>query len=91
MMLRLDGRKNPDRRTTVERSGWLEGLPNRNFWGEYRKSVTTYAMLMDEPFEVDTIEGLHTGRAGDYLAIGIHGEMYPIDAAVFAATYEEVE
>jgi hypothetical protein len=54
----------------------------------YRKKTLTYAVRMDEPFEVNTLEGKHTGKAGDYLAIGAHGEMYPIDAAVFEATYE---
>ncbi len=57
---------------------------------EYRKVQTIYATQITEPFEVDTIEGLHVGKAGDWLAIGAHGEAYPIDASVFADTYEEV-
>lgn len=56
----------------------------------YRKTSLTYAVQMFTPFEVDTIEGLHTGKAGDYLAIGAQGEMYPIDLAVFEATYESM-
>ena len=57
----------------------------------YRKTTLTYAVQLAEPFTVDTLEGEHTGKAGDWLAVGAHGEMYPIDAAVFAETYEAVE
>lgn len=97
-MIRLDGRKDEDRRRALERGEWVVDdadlaagtafIPST--WGEYRKTATTFATRMAEPFEVETLEGLHTGKAGDWLAIGAHGEMYPIDAAVFAATYEEV-
>jgi hypothetical protein len=44
---------------------------------------------MSEPFTVDTLEGVQRGKAGDYLAIGLHGEMYPIDKEVFEETYDE--
>jgi hypothetical protein len=43
---------------------------------------------MSESFIVSTLEGLMTGKAGDYLAIGAYGEMYPIDKQVFEDTYE---
>ena len=57
----------------------------------YRKTSITYAVQIGEPFQVHTLEGLHDGKAGDWLAVGLHGEMYPIDADVFAATYEEID
>jgi len=57
---------------------------------EYRKTATALACRMEETFEVETIEGVMSGKAGDYLAIGTAGEMYPIDAAVFEASYERV-
>ena len=95
---RFDGRKDASRRKTVEarlptRLMVLRGVaPENNLeWGEYRKTTPTFAVRMSEPFEVDTLEGLHEGKAGDYLAIGAAGEMYPIDAAVFATTYERVD
>ena len=99
---RFDGRKDPNRRhwalhladpidahpRTVTYD--VAGLPraDRERFAEYRKTQTVIACRMNEPFEVDTLEGRHTGKAGDYLAVGAHGEMYPIDAAVFEATYE---
>ena len=92
-MLRLDGKKDKERRqhhedanTTVHIVG-AEG--DIYYFKEYRKTTTTFAARIDEPFEVDTLEGVHTGKPGDWLAVGQAGEMYPIDAAVFAATYEE--
>lgn len=93
-MLHFDGRKDPARRVAAEGAKWpLSIIASPEFisnFRPYRKTPLTYAARMTEPFEVATLEGLHTGRAGDYLAIGVHGEMYPIDAAVFEATYEPV-
>ena len=97
-MLRFDGQKDPDRRAALERGEWpiddgdlrrgIAFIPNMN---EYRKRTTIFAARISEPFQVHTIEGLHDGKAGDWLTVGAAGEMYPIDAAVFAATYEEVD
>lgn len=86
MTLKFNGHKSPVRREMVEKqlgSGWIALMK------PYRKTTPTYAVQIGEPFEVDTLEGLHTGKAGDWLAVGPHGEMYPIDAAVFADSYEE--
>ena len=95
-MRRFDGKKNPERRKYAEEGGdILLGVGEAGDFGvpadEYRKTSTIYAIRIDEPFEVDTIEGLHTAKAGDWLALGQAGELYPIDAAVFAATYELVK
>lgn len=68
-----------------------QGLPLRNGMAPfvaYRKTVLTYAVRMDEPFEVETLEGTMTGQPGDYLAVGVQGEMYPIAASVMDASYE---
>lgn len=86
-MLRFDGKKDLERRQCVESS---EGIVGVKEFKVYRKTVVTYAAQIDEPFEVDTLEGLHTGKAGDFLAVGPHGEMYPIDQKVFLDSYEEV-
>ena len=100
-MLTFDGKKNPERRQRLEagdRIGLTADGPHHNEmvsivpdFAEYRKTATTFAVRMEEPFEVDTLEGLHSAKAGDWLAMGAAGELYPIDAAVFAATYEKVE
>ena len=77
----FSGRKNPARRSDLEK--------NPGSFGLFRKTTLTYARRIDVPFEVETEEGLMQGKAGDWLAIGAYGEAYPIDADVFADTYEE--
>ncbi len=43
---------------------------------------------MDKPFSCDTLEGDNiNGKAGDYLCIGVKGEVWPVDAEVFESTY----
>ena len=32
--------------------------------------------------------GIMTGKPGDWLMVGIHGEMYPIDRDIFEKTYD---
>jgi len=81
-MIRFSGYKDPARRAAAESEGGL------NDFRPYRKTTLTYAVRIPEEFEVETLEGLHTGKAGDWLAIGPAGEMYPIDAEVFSASYE---
>lgn len=102
-MLRFNGKKDADRRAAVERGEWAIDdkdlsdaarthtpvfVPNM---AVYRKTALTYAARVNESFEVDTLEGMHTGKAGDFLACGPHGELYPIDAAVFFDSYELAE
>jgi hypothetical protein len=55
---------------------------------ECRKAVTSRAVRMNLPFEVDTMEGLMRGKKGDYLMCGIEGEYYPCDREIFEKTYE---
>lgn len=100
-MRRYSGKKDPARRRDVERDGELRtyaenpsGLVEPVTLGpvrRYRKTSETFAVRMDAEYEVDTLEGRHTGKAGSYLAIGAQGELYPIDAEIFEETYELVE
>lgn len=87
MTTHFDGRKN-EVRIELARQGTLVlgtgDYPVRPF----RKTTLTYAVRLPYPFTVATLEGLNTGKAGDWLAVGAHGEMYPIDDAVFTATYQ---
>ena len=66
-----------------------ENLPDPERVGkEYRKKTTIFAVRIIVPFEVETKEGKLTGKKGDWLAKGIEGELYPIDAKIFNETYE---
>ena len=54
----------------------------------YRKTTSIKAICMGQPFKVDTLEGTMEGKKGDYLIEGVHGELYPCDAAVFSESYK---
>jgi len=59
---------------------------------KYRKKpISIKAARIDEPFEVETLEGTMCGNAGDWLICGVMGEYYPCKPDVFALTYEKVE
>ncbi len=55
-----------------------------------KKPVNVLAAKMDEPFEVETLEGTMHGNAGDYLIRGVKGEWYPCKPDIFEMTYEPV-
>lgn len=57
----------------------------------YRKKTLTKATQMPIPFSVQTLEGTMEGKAGDWLMVGVNGEMYPCDAEIFIKTYEPME
>ena len=56
-----------------------------------KKPVVIQAVQIDDPFEVETLEGTMKGKAGDYLVVGIKGEIYPVDKDIFIETYEKIE
>lgn len=56
-----------------------------------KKPIPIQAVQIHEPFVVDTLEGRHTGNAGDYLVIGIRGERYPVKKDIFEESYVEKE
>ncbi len=44
----------------------------------------------DSCLEIETLEGTHTARPGDYIIKGVKGELYPCKPDIFDATYEEI-
>lgn len=46
---------------------------------------------IDTPFSCNTLEGITTGKAGDYLVVGVDNEIYPVDQDIFIQTYEKLE
>lgn len=63
-------------------------LPDYNFKQAIKKPLPVKCYQMKEPFEVETLEGTLKGKAGDYLMIGVRGEMYPCAKDIFDETYE---
>ena len=53
-----------------------------------KKPIPIHAKQMPEDFEVETLEGTMRGKAGDYLLIGIRGEIYPCAQDIFVASYD---
>jgi hypothetical protein len=64
-----------------------ENIPNVKFKKAIKKPITIKCIQINEPFEVETLEGKMKGKAGDWLMIGINGEMYPCDDSIFKKTY----
>jgi hypothetical protein len=53
-----------------------------------KKPIPMRCIQMSEPFEVETLEGVMRGNAGDWLMVGFEGEMWPIKKEIFEKTYE---
>lgn len=85
MVRKFEGLTDTDRRIDA-----IDGVidVDGKVFAPFRKISLTYAVQMDEPFRVETLEGDMVGKPGDYLAIGAQGEMYPIDQSVFDESYE---
>jgi patatin-like phospholipase/acyl hydrolase len=64
---------------------------NLAFREAVKKRIPIRVHQMDEPFEVETLEGTMQGKPGDYLVIGAVDEMYVISKEVFERTYDWLE
>ncbi len=63
-------------------------IPELDFKEAIKKPIALRCVQINEPFEVQTMEGLMNGKKGDWLMIGVQGEMYPCDNLIFEKTYE---
>ena len=62
-------------------------IPDFNFSKAVKKPIPVQCFQIDEEFEVETMEGVMKGKKGDWLMVGVSGEMYPCDNAIFEKTY----
>nr|DAH53169.1 MAG TPA: PGDYG protein [Caudoviricetes sp.] len=65
------------------------------YWGvkAFENKVLHYnAIAFDKEPElfVDTLEGTHLVRYGDYIVRGVKGELYNVRADIFEETYQKV-
>jgi hypothetical protein len=65
--------------------------PNLEYKKAVKKPIPVRCIQINEPFKVETMEGLMSGKKGDWLMVGIHGEMYPIDNDIFIQTYDLIK
>ena len=66
-------------------------IPRVDFQLAIKKPVPLRCVQINEPFKVETMEGVLEAKSGDYLMIGIKGEMYPCEKKIFEETYEIVK
>ena len=66
-------------------------IPDLEFKKALKKPIPVRCIQIKEPFEVETLEGKMKGKSGDWLMVGIHGEMYPIAKKIFEKTYDLVK
>lgn len=65
-------------------------IPDLPFSLAVKKPIPQRCVQIHEAFEVETLEGTFRGKAGDFLMIGIEGEMYPCEEQIFYKTYDIV-
>jgi len=53
-----------------------------------KKPIPIWAKQIDVTFWVETLEGNHQGREGDYLIRGIKGELYICKKDIFEESYD---
>lgn len=62
-------------------------LPDLVFKKAVKKPIPIKCIQINEPFQVETLEGTMMGKKGDWLMVGVSGEMYPCDKVIFKKTY----
>jgi hypothetical protein len=69
-----------------------DGAPkNLNYQVAMKKPISIRVCQIKEPFIVETLEGKMEGKANDWLMVGVNGELYPCDNAIFEKTYDILE
>lgn len=66
-------------------------VPTLDFKKAVKKPIPMRVVQINEPFEVETMEGVFTAKAGDFLVVGVLGEMYAIDQQIFYQTYDIID
>lgn len=63
-------------------------LPDLEFKTAVKKPIPIQCAQILEPFEVETMEGTMKGKSGDWLMVGVTGELYVCDNVIFKQTYQ---
>lgn len=56
-----------------------------------KRPISVKCIQINEEFEVQTLEGVMKGNLGDYLMVGVNGEMYPCAKNIFEKTYDIIK
>jgi len=65
----------------------ITSFPSDGFITVVKKRIPVRAIQIKEPFRVASLEGLVTGKAGDYLMEGVEKELYIHDKNIFDKVY----
>ena len=60
-------------------------------WFMDRVTNNTIITHKDGTCDINTLEGIMKSNKGDYIILGVNGEVYPIKTDIFEKTYEEVK
>ncbi len=71
----------------------MEDAPEWFREAKRNRLVSTFSQYGGETrwCEIETLEGTMRGEVGDWIILGIQGEIYPCKSDIFYATYEAVE
>ena len=86
------GWESSSRRETIVEGGMFIVMPDGRLLDgrPYLPKGVTYLAKMPEAFQIDTERGVLKGRSGDYMAVGLMGEMFVVKAGQVAQRYDEV-
>lgn len=62
-------------------------IPDLVFKKAIKKPIPIKCIQINESFTVETMEGIMKGKKGDWLMVGVNGEMYPCDNEIFKKSY----
>jgi hypothetical protein len=69
-------------------------VTNEWFDGDHPNPLHPIGVVIDpqkRTVEIYTLEGIMTGRVGDWIITGVKGERYPCKPDIFEQTYEPVD
>lgn len=66
-------------------------IPDFEFKEAVKKPIPIRCIQINEPFEVETLEGTMQGKSGDWLMLGVSGEMYSCDNDIFQKSYNLID
>lgn len=60
-------------------------------WFADRVTSNEIVIYIDGTCDIKTLEGIMKSDKGDYIILGVKGEIYPCKPDIFEMTYEEVK
>lgn len=83
-------RKKP---VTINAFQWFRVTPMKSIPKWLRKAIKDDRITLDRNngvIIIDTLEGQHISKPGDYIIEGVKGELYPCKPDIFEMIYEKV-